>query len=312
MALFSTMPDNYYFSEGVLCALPFDPSVQIFLYRSDLFEDGTLRRLYYEKYHESLDVPQSIEEYIRIAGFFTKSFNPDSPTEYGTTITCGSAQVAACDFLPYYFASGAGIFNKNGKVFFDTDSMRNAMAQYKSMRRFTRSRDNEWWGDSVRQFADGITATTHTFSNHAAYIINSKHSNVVGKTGVAVMPGKKPLLGGGVLGICKYTKKLDACRQFFNWYYTKDVASAIVRLGGTSPLAEAYSSYENFSIFPWLSVEKESFGIGTRGSSQVPVKDFSNYHYEYALGTAVLNLLSQTMTPDEAVVFAQKLYDKKS
>ena len=307
-APFDNYPENYYYSDNVLCALPFDPSVQVFFYRSDLFSDAVLRRLYYEKFHEPLNVPETIEAYLKTAEFFTRSFNPDSPTEYGTTITCGSPILAFCDFMPYFMALGGEICGKDGLVKIDTREMREAMALYKKMKGFTKCESNVWWSDSIRQFAEGLTATAHAFSNYATYVINSKISNVTGKTSVALMPGKNPLLGGGVLGICKYSKKLDASRQFLNWFYTRDVAQAIVRLGGSSPLKEAYNSYENFSIFSWLPVEKESFSIGKRGISQILSPDFSNYRFEEALGTALLKLLDYSMSPDEAASFAEKLY----
>ena len=309
--LIRNMHGNYTHSNGIFCALPFDPSVQIFLYRSDLFQDATLSRLYYEKYRETLKVPGTIDEYLRISQFFTRKYNPDSPTKYGTTITSGSAHTAACDFLPYYLASGAPVCDENGTASLDSPDMHAAMEQYREMKNYTPPGENMWWRDSVRQFADGSTATAHTFSNHAAYIIDSKHSNVVGKTGVAVMPGGHPLLGGGVLGIGKYTHKVEACSQFFNWFYTKDVASAMVRLGSTSPLAEAFNSYENFSVFPWLAVEKNSFSVASRGCSRATNPQFSNYHFEYALGTAIRNILNQTMDPKEAAAFAKLLYTNK-
>ena len=309
--LTSVMPDNYYLSGGVPCALPFDPSVQIFLYRSDLFQDATLCRLYFEKYREPLAVPTTIAQYARVAEFFTKQFNPDSPTNYGTTITGGSALTAACDFLPYYLAGGHSIVDEQGRVWFDTPEMRAALCQYLQMKKYTHAEENLWWRDSVRQFADGDTATAHTFSNHAAYLINSKQSNVVGKTGVAIMPGGHPLLGGGVIGICRYSREPEASKQFLEWFYTKDVASAMVRLGGTSPLVDGYNDYENFSVFPWLPAEKQSFAIGTRGDTHQAVAGFSNRHYDYALGTAVRNMLNGMIGPEAAAAFAQTIYDSK-
>ena len=91
--------DSYSMLNGRVYALPLDPSVQIFLYRTDLFHDAKLCRAYYERFHENLVVPTTYEQYLHAAEFFTRSCNPDSPTEYGTTMTCGSASVAASDFL---------------------------------------------------------------------------------------------------------------------------------------------------------------------------------------------------------------------
>lgn len=46
--------DSYSMLNGRVYALPLDPSVQIFLYRTDLFHDAKLCRAYYERFHENL------------------------------------------------------------------------------------------------------------------------------------------------------------------------------------------------------------------------------------------------------------------
>ena len=182
-----------------------------------------------------------------------------------------------------------------------------AMEKYLAMARF--STQLLWWRDNVRQFADGTVARTAVYANHAAYVINSKHSNVVGKIGASVIPGGHPLLGGGIIGISRYSRKIDACRQFFHWYYSPDVASLLVRLGGTSPLVDAFNDFKNFSLFPWLGASKKSFEIGVRGTGPVTVPGFSIYRYEFALGTAVRSLLTGAMSPAEAAAMARPMYD---
>jgi hypothetical protein len=31
-------------------------------------------------------------------------------------------------------------------------------------------------------------------------------------------------LGGGVIGMSRFSQKTHACKQFFNWYYSDDIA----------------------------------------------------------------------------------------
>lgn len=299
--------DSYTFADGTAYALPFDPSVQICLYRSDLFSDAMLSRAYYERYHEALTVPRTIEQYLRVAEFFTAAFNPDSPTRYGTTMTCGSAMTAASDFLTYLLAEERDLRMVEGRAQLDTPAVVHAMENYQKMARF--ACEQQWWRDSVRLFADGDTAMTTVYSNYAAYAINSKHSSVVGKIGAAIVPGGTPLRGGGVIGICRYSQRIEACRQFFNWYYTQDTASMLVRLGGTSPLLDAHDDFQNFSVFPWLDTAKKSLEVGVRGIRREKGSDFSIRRYEFALGSAVRNLLSGAATPAEAAAMAQSLYE---
>ena len=302
--------DNYSMLNSEMYALPFDPSVQILLYRADLFENAILRRTYYERYHEQLTIPKTISQYLRVAEFFTKAFNPDSPTEYGATITNGSAATAACDFLPYFLEKIPGICDNSGNLTLNAPELVEAMEQYHQMEQF--ASQQQWWNDSIQQFSDGITATTVIFSNYAANIISSNQSRVIGKVGAAIAPGGKPLLGGGVIGISRYSQKLEACRQFINWYCSPDIASLLVRLGGTSPLVDPYNDFKNFSIFPWLSTSKASFKFGSRGTSDPRAIGFSIQKYEFALGTAVRNLTSGIMSPKEAAAMARAMYKHRA
>ncbi len=282
-------------------ALPFDPSTQIFLYRRDLFEDATICRAFYEKYHERLTVPTTIGQYLKVAEFFTRKYNSMSPTKYGATLTCGSASTAASDFMPYLLAQRN---SENGQEAFRAkETIIAAMEQYFQMTNYATRQS--WWQDSMTQFINGEAATTVIYSNYAPYVINSKHSSVAGKIGAAVVPGGHPLIGGGVIGICKYSHKVEACIQFLNWYYSEDISSLLVKLGGTSPLAGSYSDFKNVSIFPWLTTAKKNFELGTRGFGKK--KDFSIYQFEFTVGTAIRNVLTGTMNIDEAAEYVKSV-----
>ena len=299
--------DSYSLLNNRAYAIPLDPSVQIFLYRTDLFHDAKLCRAYYERFHENLVVPTTYEQYLHVAEFFTRKYNPESPTEFGATMTCGSAAVSASDFLPFYLSKAEHLYNKTGQIQMDSPAMREAMSQYHTLGDFACKQN--WWGDSIRQFAEGKVAMTVVYANYAAALINSKNSSVVGRVGAAVIPGQKPLLGGGIVGISKYSQKVEACKQFFHWYYSTDVASLLVRLGGTSPIVDAYEDFQNYSIFPWMNTSKKSFGLGQRGIKENAPEGFSIQRYEFAIGTAVRNVLQGIISVPEACGIAQALYD---
>ena len=115
--------------------------------------------------------------------------------------------------------------------------------------------------------------------------------------------------GGGIVGISRYSQKAEACKQFFHWYYSADVASLLVRLGGTSPIVDAYEDFQNYSIFPWMNTSKKSFGLGQRGVINQTPERFSIPKYEFAVGTAVRSVVQDLMTPEDASRMAQALYD---
>lgn len=290
--------------DGVRYSLPFDPSVQILLYRSDLFEDALLRRAYFEKYHKTFSIPATMEQYLQTAEFFTASCTPGSPTEYGTTILDGSAFSMASDFLPYYLAklSSPG---EEAASSIQTDKMTKALEQYLQVLHCAgRPRS---WHECIQQLVDGTVAMTTVYSNYAADILKFDHSNMTGKIDAAVLPGGKPLLGGGVIGICRYSKKAAACRQFLEWYFTKDVASMIVQLGGTSPLADNCEHTNEDSAFPWLPVVNQSFELGTR--STIAPSRLSIWDYEFTIGTAVKNMIAGNIQPKETAQMIKNILE---
>lgn len=248
--------NNYSMVNDTRYTLPLDPSVQVFLYRKDLFENATLCRAYYERYREALAVPETIEQFLHVAEFFTAHYNPDSPTRYGTTLTTGSSFFAASDFLPYFMADHYDTFCSGEPIRLNTPEMIQAMEKYQKMARFAAHENT--WTDSIQQFAAGNVASVTIYSNHTGTIINTKHSNIAGKISSGIIPGHHPLLGGGVLGVSKYSSKIEACRQFFRWYYSPDTASLLARLGGSSPLLDIYNDFKNRTVFPWLSASKRA------------------------------------------------------
>lgn len=162
--------------------------MQIFLYRTDLFHDAKLCRAYYERFHENLVVPTTSRAVSPRCGVLQPAAAiPDSPTEYGTTMTCGSASVAASDFLPFYLSRIDRFGSTPETLRLDCPEMQAAMRQYHALEKF--SCKQNWWGDSIQKFAEGKTAMTVIYSNYAAELINSGNSVVVGRVGAAILPG---------------------------------------------------------------------------------------------------------------------------
>lgn len=290
-------------------ALPFDPSTLIFLYRKDLFEDAIIKRSYYEMFHENLTIPTDFGQYNKIASFFTKSLNNESPTQYGSTLTFGSSAVAACDFLPRLLNKTNTLFDKNGRIVINTKEILDALKNYIETYRYSNKQGNNWWGDSIKEFSNGSTAMAISFSNHASDVINNKHSNIVGNVGCASIPGNNPILGGGVIGIAKNSSKIDECYEFFRWFYSDEISNAFTLLGGLSPNKSIYNNYALLDIFPWLSQSKSNFHYGTRNMINLCHPKFDQKKFENILGNAVRSAVIGSHTPEEALEYAQKLYD---
>ena len=290
-------------------SLPFDPSVQMLYYREDLFEDAKVRREFYEKHKRQLRAPQSIEEYKEVARFFTKKCNPNSPTDYGATLVFGMV-TAACDFLPWFKALGGEFINHDGNVIIDTPIARQALNHYLDMLNYS-EHTSLWWRKALENFASGSTAMVTSFSNHAAHMVLAKGSKVVGKIGYAVIPGGHPLLGGGVVGISKDSKKYQECIEFLKWIYQPNVAAIITYLGGYSPSRNLYEMEDLLSLYPWITGIDDGFRLGRRRNSNTGNPRYSDVKFEAILGVAVRNAATGNVDVETALANAQKLLDNE-
>lgn len=179
---------------GELYALPETPSTQMLFYRKDLFEDTGIKRLYREMKHEVLRPPLSFDEYNRIASFFTRTVNPDSPVQYGSTMTLGNTGTAATEFLTRYFALTHDLFDSGNHVLLSTPAGEQALRELVECSRYASLCFNNWWRDTARGFAMGDTAMALLYSNYASEII-ANGSISTGQIGFAMVPGSNPLFG---------------------------------------------------------------------------------------------------------------------
>lgn len=109
---------------------------------------------------------------------------------------------------------------------------------------------------------------TVVFINYASHILNSQMSRIAGKLGFAPVPGGKPLLGGGVIGITQSCTCPAAACKFLEWLYADLVAPVFTMLGGLSPCRSAYSNRDISEQYPWLSTARKSFPTAQRPQQQ--------------------------------------------
>lgn len=294
-----------------LYTLPFEPSVQMLFYRKDLFDDATLRRLYYEKNHKQLKVPETFSEYNEIARFFTAQYNSMSPTKYGATMTYGGATVAACDILPRLRNYEASIFNPAGQVQINSDKSLAALSSYLELKDYCSPETYYWWGGPLKSFANGESAMSIVFINHASRTININHSGSLDKVGSAPIPGKAPLLGGGCIGISAGSKQKDLCMEFLKWVYSDEISNMITFLGGLSPNASVFQNEEILSLYPWLRNISSHFSMGWRRNNTSAYADFDDNQFERILGNAVRNAAMGIVTAEEALQMAQEQCEKE-
>ncbi len=301
--------DSYTSVNGERICVPYDPSTQLMFYRRDLFCDPTYKRMYFEAYRRELEVPKSFEDYNRIAGFFTRSLNPASPVQYGTTVAIGNVVVSPSEFLPRLFEQGGKLFNAKGRITVDTPEALTALKNYRETYACSDRTVHDIWKNVLEGFADGSAAMTVVFINYASHILNSKMSSIAGKLGFAPVPGGRPLSGGGVVGITRSCAHPETACAFLSWLYSNQTAPAFTLLGGLSPCRSAYSNRDIKERYPWLSAARRSFPSAQRRSGSAYYSNFSELQMENILAAYVQRAVLGVCTPEEALAQAQAEMD---
>jgi multiple sugar transport system substrate-binding protein len=307
----SNLPDDYYKVGEVVYSLPLDPSVQILYYRKDLFEDSLIKREFYEKYKRQLELPKNFEEYNEVAAFFTKNYRADSPTDYGTSLVFGNPTVAACDYLPRLKELGGTVVNEFGEIELTEQVVKQALENYIEGYKYTDQQVNMWWTDAAEVFSTGNVAMNILFSNYASSLMYNLDSNVIGKIGFAPVPGNQPLLGGGVIGISKLSKKHESCKIFLKWIYDEKTAAIITRLGGYINNRKLLNHADIFELYPWIEGMEKAFATGWRRKLDFEYNNFNEFKIEEILGKAVKKAVLGIAGIDEALDEAQKSCNKK-
>ncbi|MGI6403421.1 MAG: extracellular solute-binding protein [Oscillospiraceae bacterium] len=301
---------DYIFAYQTPFCLPYDPSTQIFFYRKDLFSDPVLKRMYYEKNRKELEIPATFEDYNRVARFFTRAYNPDSPILYGTTTAIGNSVVSPSEYLPRLFSFGGSLFDENGRVCLVTSTAVAALENYIESYNYSDKTVYQWWKGALEGFANGSAAMTVVFMNYASDIVNSQNASIAGKIGYAPIPGHKPLLGGGVVGITRSSAKAEQAYTFLQWLYSDEIAPVFTMLGGLSPCKTVYKNQDVLSLYPWLSAALESFPTGQRRLHNNLYVNFSEKKLEEIISAQVKNAMFGLFSPQEALQRAQQESEK--
>lgn len=294
--------------DGVLYALPETPSAQMLFYRQDLFEDNVCQRLYKETYKTDLHPPKNFQEFNQISRFFTRRLNPASPVAYGTTLTLGNTGVAGTEFLTRYFSLTNTLFDENNDIRLTSPEAVQALKSLIEDQQYAAPTHCGWWRDTARLFAQGDVAMTILFSNYASEML-ARESKVHTKIGYAMVPGANPLLGGGSIGVCRYSRHKQEAAKFIRWLCSEEVSTAMTQLGSVSPCKKTYENYQVIDTYPWLSMTEQCFATSNAALSPKTIR-YDQRKFLSVLGLSVMQAINGIVDAETALATAQENYQR--
>lgn len=280
--------DSYSYYNNKMYALPFDVAAMILLYRDDIFNNQVIKRHFFEKTKKHTMLPKTFYEYNQVEKFFNENyydvFNA-STVCYKSSITAGNEFIIR--------VGHDNIVNSSGELNLEDESLRIALNYYKESIKFAKNKDNIFWDDVIKEYSKGSTIMAITYSNYI-HTLRNFNEDLVYKTNYSPVPSNKTLIGGGVIGVSKYSNKDDLSYLFLETLYSDNISKLLIQLGATIPIKSIFNDKDLIYRYPWLALIPNIIKKNIRGNYLVNGNKVDTITYEKTVGRLVKKNLSES------------------
>lgn len=249
--------------DSQLWGIPWDVNVLMLAYRKDLFGDPEERMAFREKYGYALNPPQTTDEWLDVAEFFTRDTNNDGKNDlFGTGF--GQMYPGPSGYYSYVLAwtfGGELLDEVTMESKYDDPNIIEALKWGKELNKFMPGGVLSWATyDSFGPMANGSLATSLNFFTYATSLLDPEQSEMFDKIGFTTVPaylengkgyitGKAPYSGSSI-AIHADSKNKEAAWEFLSWLLGKEKALDLAKMGTITPRKSILSSSEVMQIKP--------------------------------------------------------------
>ena len=250
--------------KGHYYGLPIIGGTNLLFYRKDIFENVSVKRMFKEQHNLSLRPPKTWAEFNGISKFFTREYNPDSPTHYGTAITGSLSEELFLEICVRLWSYGGGLYDPNNRLILNSPAnIRGFKSLLETCNYISGDPFSQTRQETFRQFCNGEIAMMLSFTEYASelktYLELDSDSDL--KIGYSIMPGKTPANVGWHLGVSPTTEKFGLISEFFRWIYFKHISYYMTILDGQSVMRYPYHNHELLKLYPWLEITEEGISL---------------------------------------------------
>lgn len=292
--------------------IPISGGTQLLFYRKDLFESRTLQAEYQKQSRISLRPPRTWKEFNDVAAFFTRQYNPSSPTEYGVSFAGVIDEEMAPEILIRLWAYGGKLWDNYHRPTFNTKENHIAFESILNTLKYVPDQNlSRSIKQTVDDFCSGRTAMLITYSEFAEGMIQRVKENVMGRIDAHIVPGRSPASVGWNIGLNPFSSHRESVFRFFSWLCDISTNMYLTILNGASTITAPYHNSELLKLYPWLSCTEESLAHSVRRN--IPYRKnrlvIPPNQIEAILCQALRNTLDKHTPISEALEEAQKTAD---
>jgi DNA-binding LacI/PurR family transcriptional regulator/ABC-type glycerol-3-phosphate transport system substrate-binding protein len=291
--------------------IPYKEDTQILFYRKDIFENPMLKRDFELIYNKELLPPTTWEEYNVIAAYFTKSYNKNSPVDYGHILSLKEGLPLANFLYPRIAGILDEISDINGRLNFLSDTMANTIKNflicisYSPENSFGLSLDN-----AFNIFKNGNIAMIPVFLSYINDIHNDMNSNFHSNTGFKTLPCEKTVLNSEYFAVNSHTRRENEASLFIEWFSEQFISYYYSLLTGYYINDSFRNDSQAISMYPWLKTIKsvKDKSITRLYSTKNKLLHFPSYDFDRIIHEIISSYIKNKTPIKELLQKAQEKY----
>lgn len=325
--VFPAYRELYNYLDGSLYTLTMDGDRLELYYRADLFGNADEQAAFKAKYGYDLAAPQTWEQYLDVAAFFTR---PAGETLAGETLTqpfSGMSEFTRAPdvadwWLNRFAAYGGTYFNDALEPQLNTPAGVAATENLKASLAYGPDGVlNFGYPESYDAFIQGRTAMVIQWSDVAKGAENPQASQIVGKVGYAQIPGadagdgtirhRSVMAYSRVFGISAKSKAPEAAYRVIQFLHSPEVSNLYVTgFGGIDPFRIShYADPDNWvaqwpSLPAYIANNEESI---RNGFPELTIP--GAVRYQDTLGQQIARALAGEVTTEQALAEAERQWN---
>ena len=294
--------------QGKPYAIPMDVSNHFLYYRSDyldrLLTDSAWQRRYTDIAQRELGkalAPKrpedwTPEDFVAAALFFTKTINPDSPTEFGTVLQAKNLIYNVMIWDNFLYGLGGSWFGSGFQPALNTAAAQRALDVYVTIaqKKATPAGSTAYeYGEANEAFRTGKVAFMVQWSAAFHELDDkTKSPQVAGKVKLAPVPGKKTHVHALGVGISTYSGAKAGVQKWARFLATTQAMRMYAQAGGIPPVRAALTDpalAKSRPEFPVIAEHVEKYGyVETTIAETVPILEILAKHLSAAWALQVV------------------------
>lgn len=265
--------------DGELYAVPLDVSNHFLYYRSDLIDqllsDGawqdTYRTISQEVLGEARDPRHpdewEIDDYLAAAAFFSRSANPDSPTEYGTALQLKTSPFNITLWDDLLWGLGGGWVDDSGAATLDSAEAIQVTDVYRTIyeQEYTSPDASQAeYGETNAALQSGDTAFALQWSSATGELTDPEASPEIADTiALAPVPGAPHRTHVHALAVSlnRHSENPEAATTWLSYLATPEAMDAYAKAGGIPSMPQVLEDNVDVNAaFPDITAHIDEFG----------------------------------------------------